>query len=63
MLAPVGFGLCAMPNAEGRRRRFGSIRKLPSGSYQARYPGPDGVVRPADETFETKANAEDWLGL
>ena len=39
-----------MPNSKGRRRRFGSIRKLPSGRYQARYSGPDGVDRPADDT-------------
>jgi len=50
-----------MPNSKGRRRRFGAIRRLPSGRYQARYPGPDGVVRPADDTFETKTDAEEWL--
>lgn len=47
----------------GRRRRFGSIRRLPSGRWQARYPDPDGVLRPADDTFATKAEAEDWLTL
>ena len=52
-----------MANSKGRRRRFGSIRRLPSGRYQARYPGPDGVMRPADDTFATKAEAEDWLTL
>jgi integrase len=52
-----------MPNGKGRRRRFGSIRKLPSGRYQARYPGPDGVERPADDTFATKPEAENWLTL
>lgn len=52
-----------MPNSRGRRRKFGSVRRLPSGRYQARYPGPDGIVRPADETFETKPDAEDWLTL
>jgi integrase len=50
-----------MPNNKGRRRRFGAIRRLPSGRYQARYPGPDGVVRPAGDTFETKTDAEVWL--
>jgi integrase len=50
-----------MPNSRGRRRRFGSIRKLPSGRYQARYPGPDGVIRPADDTFATKTEADNWL--
>jgi integrase len=52
-----------MGNSKGRRRRFGTIRKLPSGRYQARYPGPDGVVRPADDTFATKTEAEEWLTL
>ncbi len=33
------------------KRHFGRIRKLPSGRYQARYPGPDGVDRPAPHTF------------
>ena len=50
-----------MPNSKGRRRRFGAIRHLPSGRYQARYPGPDGVIRPADDTFGTKRDAEEWL--
>ena len=50
-----------MGNSKGRRRRFGTIRRLSSGRYQARYPGPDGVVRPADDTFATKTGAETWL--
>ncbi|KIE25892.1 integrase [Streptomyces sp. MUSC 125] len=50
-----------MANSKGRRRRFGAIRRLPSGRYQARYPGPDGVMRPAPVTFETTADADDWL--
>lgn len=28
-----------MANNKGRRRRFGAIRRLPSGPYQARYRG------------------------
>jgi integrase len=52
-----------MANGKGRRRRFGSIRALPSGRFQVRYPGPDGVVRPADDTFDTKTDAENWLTL
>ena len=52
-----------MANGKGRRRRFGTIRKLPSGRYQVRYPGPDAVVRPADDTFATKGGAENWLTL
>ncbi|MFB7332400.1 tyrosine-type recombinase/integrase [Streptomyces adustus] len=50
-----------MANDKGRRRRFGAIRRLPSGRYQARYPGPDGVMRPAPFTFATIADADDWL--
>ena len=60
MLAVIS-GRCTMPNDKGRRRRFGSVRRLPSGPYQARYLGPDGVVRPADDTFATKTEAEVWL--
>ena len=43
------------------RRRFGRIRKLPSGRYQARYLGPDGIDRPAPGTFANKHAAEVWL--
>jgi hypothetical protein len=46
----------------GRKRRsFGRVRKLPSGRYQARYRGPDGVDRPAPHTFATRRDADDWL--
>lgn len=45
----------------GGRRQFGRVRKLPSGRYQARYVGPDGLLRPAPETFRTKRDADDWL--
>ncbi|MFD9032679.1 tyrosine-type recombinase/integrase [Streptomyces sp. NPDC059567] len=43
------------------RRSFGRVRKLPSGRYQARYPGPDGLLRPADRTFATSTDADLWL--
>ncbi|MBF6358456.1 site-specific integrase [Nocardia higoensis] len=43
------------------RRGFGSVRKLPSGRWQARYRGPDGLMRPAPRTFETKRAADQWL--
>ncbi|WP_079166818.1 tyrosine-type recombinase/integrase [Streptomyces oceani] len=43
------------------RRTFGAIRKLPSGRYQARYPGSDGLLRPAPHPFETKRDAEVFL--
>lgn len=43
------------------KRRFGRVRRLPSGRYQARYRGPDGIDRPAPQTFGTKSEAEVWL--
>ncbi|WP_328524555.1 tyrosine-type recombinase/integrase [Kribbella sp. NBC_00359] len=45
------------------RRRFGRVRKLPSGRFQARYPGPDGIDRPAPSTFASKTEAARWLTL
>lgn len=42
-------------------RRFGNVRKLPSGRYQASYLGPDGQRRNAPETFERKGDAEKAL--
>ena len=44
-----------------RRRYFGTVRKLPSDRYQARYRGPDRVRRTAPSTFATKADAYGWL--
>ena len=44
-----------------RRRTFGSIRKLSSGRYQARYTSPDGVRHRAPRSFATKAEASRWL--
>ena len=52
-----------MVNSKGRRRWFGTVRRLPSGRYPARYWGPDGVRRSADDTFATKPEAQDWLTL
>jgi integrase len=45
------------------KRRFGRVRELPSGRWQARYKGPDGIDRPAAHTFDTKTSAERWLTL
>ena len=45
------------------KRRFGRVRRLPSGRWQARYKGPDGIDRPADRTFASKTDAERWLTL
>ncbi len=39
-------------------RRFGNVRRLPSGRYQASYLGPDGQRRNAPDTFERKSDAE-----
>lgn len=44
-----------------RKRRFGRVRKLPSGRFQARYQDPDGSDRPAPQTFATKTDADRWL--
>lgn len=46
-----------------RRRHFGAIRRLPSGRYQARYLGPDGVYRSAPETYERKQDAAHFLAV
>jgi integrase len=43
------------------KRGFGSIRRLPSGNYQARYTGPDLATHSAPNTFRGKALAESWL--
>ena len=51
-----------MPNKDGHRR-FGNVRKLPSGRYQIRYPGPDGRTRTGPETYERKSDAEKALVL
>lgn len=45
------------------RRRFGRVRRLASGRWQARFPGPDGIDRPAPDTFATKTDADIWLPL
>ncbi len=44
-------------------RRFGNIRRLPSGRYQASYRGPDGQRRYAAETFERKGDADKALSI
>ncbi len=51
-----------MANRDGHRR-FGSVRKLPSGRFQVRYLGPDGRERTAPETFEKKTEADRYLSL
>lgn len=43
------------------RRSFGSLRKLKSGRYQAKYSGIDGERYTAPLTFSTKMDADAWL--
>lgn len=45
------------------KRRFGRVRRLPSGRHQARYPGPDGIDRAAPQTFASKTDADVWLTM
>lgn len=45
----------------GGKRSFGSVRRLPSGSYQARYTAPDGRMYAAPRTFTAKGHADAWL--
>ncbi|MGY5009644.1 tyrosine-type recombinase/integrase [Streptomyces sp. 900105755] len=50
-----------MANKKGNRRRFGAVRQYRSGRWTASYLGPDGERIRAEETFETKKDAEIWL--
>lgn len=43
------------------RRRFGWVRKLPSGRFQASYLDPQGERRYAEDTFRFKRDADLWL--
>lgn len=55
------------PNGEGSlmaangKRRFGTVRRLPSGNWQVRYTGPDGMRRNDDNTYPDKTAALDRL--
>ncbi|MGW0248957.1 tyrosine-type recombinase/integrase [Nocardia goodfellowii] len=44
-----------------KRRRFGSVRKLPSGRFQASFIGPSGQRQNAPNTFRTSTDADRWL--
>lgn len=44
-----------------RRRRFGALRRLPSGRWQARYTLASGEQVKADRTFATKTEADRFL--
>jgi integrase len=43
------------------RRRFGYLRKLPSGKWQASFIGPGGVRQSAPDTFLRRTDADRWL--
>ena len=44
------------------RRRFGALRRLSSGRWQARFRDPEtGLYRNAPNTFATKTAAAKWL--
>jgi integrase len=44
-----------------KRRRFGRLRHLPSGRWQAAYIGPDAQLHKAPHTFASDVAAESWL--
>lgn len=45
------------------RRSFGTIRKLPSGNFQASYVGDEGIRHTAPRTFVRKTDAQHWLAV
>jgi hypothetical protein len=45
------------------RRSFGSLRKLPSGKWQAAYRDQQGIAHRAPLTFDRKDQAEDYLTI
>lgn len=52
----------AAPGPAARpKRRFGNVRRLRSGRFQARWEGPDGYSHKAPATFAGRAEAEAWL--
>jgi integrase len=47
-----------------RPRRFGAVRELPSGRFQARYRDPETrQLRAAPQTFATRTDADVWLAV
>jgi integrase len=46
-----------------KRRRFGRLRHLPSGRWQAAYVGPDLKLHKAPHTFPSDVAAESWLAI
>ncbi len=47
---------------KAERASFGKIRELPSGMFHASYVGPDGLRHNAPMTYDTRGDAETWLG-
>jgi integrase len=47
--------------AKTTHRRFGNVRQLPSGRWQARWAGDDGRSHKAPDTFESADAARVWL--
>ncbi len=43
------------------KREFATIRRLPSGRWQVRYTGPDGIRRPAPHTFGYRVDADTFV--
>ncbi len=50
-----------MATRRSSKRGFGSIRRLPSGRFQARYASPSGRTVTAPATFTARIDAEAWL--
>ncbi len=57
----AGAGASQVPAKRKREAGSGALRQLPSGRWQARFRGPDGVLRSAGTTFDTKLDANAWL--
>jgi hypothetical protein len=47
----------------GQRRRFGRVRRLPSGRFQALYLAGDGRIHRAPSTFASEVEAEQFLAM
>lgn len=50
-----------MTRSGRRRRQFGSVERLASGRWRARFVGADGRQRAAPTTFATRTEADQWL--
>lgn len=61
--AERGTASACPPRRGAAGKQFGTVRKLASDRWQARYIGPDGERYTAPETFETRSDAQDWLNL